>query len=213
MITEDPLETFPACPTYGFSVDPWIEVKNTMRAGGYVTSDRKWQHPLRRFTGVPTGNRPQADIEAILYFWLCVGGLAGRFRFKDWTDYKSALLDNDVTPTDQPIELISGSPSGFQLVKRYVHGALAYTRTVTRPLGSTLRVANELGAEQASTRWTIDEVTGILYPEPTFVGTPTSWGGEFDVYARFDGPFIPEISNHKIQNASCSICETREQSL
>ena len=211
MITADTLETFPRCPTYGFNVDPFILVKIIAREGGFENTDRKWAHPLRRFEGMPMGDRAQADIESILYFWLAVGGTAGEFRFKDWTDYKSCLLDDDVAPTDQPLVFVAGSPGGYQLVKQYTFGALTYQRTIRRPIGSTIRIANETGTEQVSTRWVVEEATGLLTPLGSFAGTPTTWGGEFDVLARFAGPFIPEISNFKIQNASVSICEKREE--
>jgi uncharacterized protein (TIGR02217 family) len=211
MIVADTLETFPTCPTYGFSVDPFILVKIIEREGGYESVDRKWAHPRRRFDGVPIGDKPQADVERILYFYLAVGGMAGEFRFKDWTDFKSCLLDEEPEPTDQPLVYVPDSPAGYQLLKQYTFGSLTYERTIRRPIGDTIRVANEVGAEQAADRWSLDEATGILTPLGGFVGTPTFWGGEFDVFARFAGPFIPEISNREIQRADVHICEKRER--
>lgn len=211
MLVADTIETFPQCPTYGFSVDPFILVKIIEREGGYESSDRKWAHPRRRFDGVPIGDKPQADIERILYFWLAVGGTDGEFRFKDYTDFKSCLLDDDVTPVDQPLVFVDDSPSGYQLIKQYTFGSLTYERTIRRPRGSTIRVANETGTEQVASRWTLNESTGILTTLGGFVGTPTTWGGEFDVLCRFSGPFIPEISNKQIQRADVHICEKRER--
>ena len=213
MITADTLERFPQCPAYGFSVDPNILVKIIIREGGFERTDRKWAHPLRKFIGIPLGDRAQADIERILYFWLTVGGTSGDFRFKDYTDYKSCLLDETISATDQPLIEIDDTAGGYQLIKQYTFGSLTYERPIYRPRGETLVVANELGAQQSSANWTIDEATGVLQPEVGFVGTPTSWGGEFDVRCRFDGSFIPEISNWKIQRADVSICEKRERNV
>lgn len=210
-VIADTLETFPQCPTYGFSVDPFILVKIIAREGGFERTDRKWAHPLRKFTGVPIGNKPQADIEQILYFWLAVGGTAGEFRFKDYTDYKSCLLDDQIASTDQPLVEIDESPGGYQMVKQYTYGALTYERTIYRPIGSTVLVANELGVAQDSSTWSVDEATGIVQTLEGFSGVPTTWGGEFEVLCRFDGPFIPEVSDKDIQRADVSICEKREE--
>lgn len=209
-IQVDDAVTFPACPTYGFTVDPSILVKIVSREGGFERLDRKWQHPRRRFDGVPVGDRPQADVEEILYFWLAVGGISTYFRFKDWTDYKSCLLDDDVAPTDQPFSFEAGSPGGYRLVKRYTIGPYTYDRPIYRPIGDTIRVSNQSGTEQDSSRWILQESTGLLQPLGTFVGEPTGWGGEFDVMVRFNAPFIPEISNFKIQKANVSLIEKRE---
>jgi uncharacterized protein (TIGR02217 family) len=209
-IQDDDAVTFPACPTYGFSVDPSILVKIVSREGGFERLDRKWAHPRRRYDGIPVGEKPQADIEEILHFFLAVGGMSTYFRFKDWTDYKSCSLDDEVTPLDQPFSFESGSPGGYRLIKRYSIGPFTYDRPIYRPIGTTIRVANQSGTEQAESTWILQESTGLLAPLGTFTGTPTSWGGEFDVMVRFNAPFIPEISNFKIQKASVSLIEKRE---
>jgi uncharacterized protein (TIGR02217 family) len=209
-IQVDDAVTFPACPTYGFSVDPTILVKIVGREGGFERLNRKWSHPRRKYDGVPVGEKPQADIEEILYFWLAIGGMSTYFRFKDWTDYKSCVLDDEPTFTDQAFIFESGSPGGYRLSKRYTIGPYTYDRPIYRPIGSTIRVCNESGVEQDSSKWILQESTGLLQPLGTFTGSPTAWGGEFDVMVRFNAPFIPEISNFKIQTASVSLIEKRE---
>lgn len=212
MIIPDTVETFPACPTYGFTADPFILVKIIEREGGFERVDRRWAHPRRRYTGIPIGDKPQRDIEQILYFWLAIGGCSEYFRFKDWTDYKSCLLDDQISPLDQPIQDNGDSDIGsaFQLVKVYTFGSRSYTRTIYRPKGSTIRIANQDGEEQDPSTWVLDESTGIVTPASGFDGVPTTWGGEFDVLCRFDGPFIPEVSNKNIQRADVSLVEKRE---
>lgn len=207
----DDLPTFPTCPTYGFTVDPVFLVKIVQREGGYERVDRKWEQALRKYDGMPTGDQPQADIEELLYFWLAIGGMAGTFRFKDWTDYKSCRLGETISATDQPFSFESGSPGGYRLIKRYTYGSLTHDRTIYRPVGSTIRVANESGVEQSPSTWLLQESTGLLQTLPGFSGTPAAWGGEFDVWCRFNSPFVPQISNHEIQSATVSIIEKRER--
>lgn len=210
MLQADTLETFPVCPTYGFTAEPRYRVKITEREGGYERASRKWSRPLLRFTAVPMGDRAEDDIQTVLYFWHAHGGAANRFRFKDWSDFKSCTVSGTPSPTDQPFTYIPGSPGGYQLVKRYTYGAREQLREITRPAGSTIRVANEFGVEQAASRWLLDESTGLLQTLAGFVGSPASWGGEFYVLARFDSDLAIEISDKQIQRAGFAIAEVRE---
>lgn len=212
MIEADTIPVFPTCPGYGFSVVAQLLVKKTSLESGRKRRDRKWSQGLRRYEGMPTNNRPQESIEAILHFFWAIGGESVLFRFKDWTDYKSCLLDDDVSAVDQPFVVRDDSPAGYQLVKVYqdVTSGLQMVRRISRPVGSTVRVANELGVEQAASRWTLDEATGILVPGGTFSGVPSSWGGEFDVPCAFDGYPQIEITEKKIQSASVTVEEDRD---
>lgn len=207
-ITPDPAPQFPACPAYGFRSDPFFLVKIIAREGGFELVNRKWSLPLRSYDGVPMGDRAQEDIEEILYFWLAVGGMSGSFRFRDYTDYKSCRLGEEITPIDQPLVELDTSPVSYQLTKQYTVGALTHSRPITRPTGATVRIANELGVEQFD--WTLDEATGIVTPGPGFAGVPTAAGFEFDVLCRFNANFSPAIVNHEIQSAEVSLIEKRE---
>lgn len=208
-ITADTTPSFPTCPAYGFRVDPFFLVKIIAREGGYELVDRKWSQPRRQFDGTPLGDRAQEDIEEVLIFWLAVGGMSGRFRFKDHTDYKSARLADEVTPLDQLLLALDTSPATYQLVKRYTVGALTHTRPIRRPIGSTVRISNEVGAEQSD--WALDEATGIITPGGGFAGVPTAAGFEFDVLCRFNDSFSPQIVQHEIQSAEVSLIEVREE--
>lgn len=208
-IVADTLPQFPTCPAYGFTVDPHFDVKIVAREGGHELVNRRWAHPLRRFSGVPIGDKPERDIESILFFWLALGGASNPFRFRDYTDYTSSRLRTAPTAIDQP--LVSAGGGAYHLYKQYIAGPYTYERRIYRPRGSTLLIANEVGAVQASSTWSINEATGVLTTLGGFTGTPTTWGGEFDIKVRFDGPFVPEISNFKIQRADVTLIEKREE--
>lgn len=212
MITTTLLPTFPGCPTYGFTSQPDYLVKIVTREGGYEKRDRKWQQALHRYEGMPMGERPQRDIEAIAEFFHGVGAQTHKFRFLDYADFKSCRLDDDASALDQPFITGPGSPGAYQLVKVYpASPARTTTRVITQPNGGTIRVANEASIEQAAGTWTIEEDTGLLVPGPGFAGVPTSWGGEFFVPCRFDGPLRVEISNFEIQSLACSLIEVRPE--
>lgn len=211
MITTTLLETFPACPTYGFTARPGFLVKIVAREDGSERRDRKWEQALRVYDGVPLGDQREADMYAVYNFFLAGGGTHQRFRFKDWSDFKSCAINATPAPSDQPFVTGPGSPGAYQLVKQYVHGSRVTQRTIYHPKGDTIRVQNTLGAEQPSSAWTIEEDTGLLVPGGSFVGTPGGWGGEFYVPARFATDIDVSIVNYKIQRVTCTLKELRGQ--
>lgn len=209
LIVPSTLELFPECPTYGFTVQPQYLVKIVAREGGFERVDRRWSRPLNVYTAVPMGNRDEADIQSILYFWHAMGGRATKFRFKDWADYKSCPVQNDTAPTDQPFELVTldDSSTGYRLIKVYQVGSLSQVREITQPMGSSISVKNNSGSIQHD--WTLDEDTGILKPGDTFTGTPHSWGGEFYVPVRFDSELSVQTSDKQIETVDFTLTEKR----
>lgn len=192
-ITADTSPIFPNCPTFGFVAEPAYLVKITSREGGYERRDRKWARPLLTVSAAPSGDQSSDEIEDVLHFWHAMGGMSSGFRFKDWTDYKSSRLSAATAATDQPLQTDTNSPAKFRLIKEYIVGSIIQVREITRPLGSTIRIANEVGAVQSD--WTLDESTGLLSIGGSFSGTPTSWGGEFYVWMRFDAQLNPSITS------------------
>jgi uncharacterized protein (TIGR02217 family) len=205
------LPTFPTCPHYGFSSQPDYLVKKVQREGGFERRDRKWAHPLHVYLGAPMGPADEEDIQTLLEFWHAMGGSFQPFRFRDLVDYKSCRRSETPAPTDQPIASIPDSPVGYRLIKRYAVSTFTQLRPIYKIDGSTLRIANEVGVEQAAGTWTINEDTGVLTVSGGFSGLPTTWGGEFFVKCRFQEPFAPEIVDMKIQSLTCNLCELREE--
>lgn len=210
MITADDAAVFPACPTFGFVAEPNFLVKIVQREGGYERRQRVWSQSLTKYTNVPSGDQAQADIEAIYYLWQAVGGMSNAFRFQDQLDYKSCKLDQTPEATDQIIVPSGDSPASFRLAKNYIFGPFTQTRMIQRPIGDTILVANEEGVPQDSSKWTLNEATGVLTPGETFTGTPTFWGGEFDVWVRFDAQLNPTFSNYRILNVTVQLAELRQ---
>src|SRR5690606_38607892 len=106
-------------------------------------------------------------------------------RFKDWGDHRSCLPSGTPSPTDQTIGTGNGAITAFQLVKRYVSGGQTWTRTITKPVADSVRVALD-GAEQAS-GWTVDTTTGVVtFDTAPDNGIAVTAGFAFDVPVRFD---------------------------
>jgi uncharacterized protein (TIGR02217 family) len=206
-IVPDTSPIFPNCPTFGYVSEPNYLVKITQREGGYERRQRMWSTPLTMITGSPTGDQPQKDIEAVLAFWHAMGGLSNAFRFQDWTDYLSCSLDDEPAATDQPLVISGDSPASYRLVKQYVVGSIIQQRYILRPVGSSILIANEVGVAQSD--WTLNESTGLLTKGGSFAGTPTSWGGQFYLWGRFNAQLNPEVSNYKIMNVTVQLAELR----
>lgn len=207
-----PWPIFPACPSFGFTSRPDYSVTIVERASGVRTVNRNWYYPLHTYSAVPIGERAQEDIHRILKFWHAIGGRSGRFLFFDYVDFKSSVdIDVEPTPTDQPLIELEDSPGGYQLVKLYEDEDALFQqqRLIQKPIPNTIRVANDVGAEQPPETWSIDYDTGILTPGGGFSGVPTTWGGQFHVPVMFES--APEISvtNRRIQQTSFALRELR----
>lgn len=201
--------TFPECPGYGFNSQPQYLVKINTRAGGFERIDARWTRPLSVYTAVPIGDRDEEQIQSILYFWHAMGGRGTAFLIKDWLDYKSCPVQNDVTALDQPLEVVTllDATTAYQLTKIYSVGALTQIREITQPVGSTIVIANASGVEQED--YILDESSGILKPGPSFTGTPNSWGGEFNVAVRFDSELSIQVADKLIQSVTFTLREKR----
>lgn len=204
------LETpaFPVCPGFGYTADPNYSVTHVQRAGGRERSNLNWSEALRRFN-FAVGPREEEFISELIEFYHAVGGPAGRFRFKDHSDFLSCRINEDVTPLDQPlVASVDVSPEGYQLTKRYTAGALTRDRRIQKPLGSTIRIADG-GVEKTPTvDFSVDTTIGVVYLNFVPAGALT-WGGEFDVPVRFESTLPVEIIEQRIQSVDVSLVEVR----
>ena len=153
-------------------------------ASGDEERNASWADSRRRYD-VAYGIRKADDLAAVIAFFEARGGRLYGFRFKDWSDYKSALPSVAISRTDQSLGTGTGAATQFQLVKRYTSGAQTWTRTITKPVAGTVLVALN-GVAQPS-GWTVDTATGIItFTVAPGIGIAVTAGFEFDVPVRFD---------------------------
>lgn len=202
-------EQFPVCPSVGSQSAPAYNVSVARMMSGAERRNRFWQYPLHRYT-VSVDPRQVDEVQTVLEWWHAMGGQECGFRWIDYADYKSCRVNQDVTPTDQPISISVESPSSFQLIKEYTVGARTQERIILKPVSGTIRVANGSGVEQPANTWSIDYTTGLLTPLMGFTGVPTTWGGEFDVPVRFEGSELPiTLHQNAVQGTSFVLVELR----
>ncbi|MFV2003269.1 MAG: DUF2460 domain-containing protein, partial [Paracoccaceae bacterium] len=107
------------------------------------------------------GARNIAEIKAIRSAWEACLGQVHSFRFKDWTDFRTATDGVAISATDQAIGTGDGARVAFQLSKTVFFGAQSYTRDIKAPVAATLLVALD-GVLENPANYSLDPLTGIL---------------------------------------------------
>jgi len=153
-------------------------------ASGDEERNASWANSRRRYDAA-YGIRRADDLAAVVAFFEARNGRLYGFRWKDWADYKSCLPSQTPAATDQNIGTGDGTKTAFQLTKTYTSGSQSWTRTITKPVAGTVKVA--IGGTVQSSGWSVDTTTGLI----TFTTAPASGaaitaGFEFDVPVRFD---------------------------
>ncbi|MEO0679024.1 MAG: DUF2460 domain-containing protein [Pseudomonadota bacterium] len=151
---------------------------------GFEERNSRWADSRRRFD-VGLGLRTAADLSAVAALWEEARGRLNSFRFRDWTDYSSAVLPATPGASDQRLGTGDGSSTAFQLRKRY--GTIAvYWRDVTKPVAGSVVVA--LDDVATGSGWSVNNATGVVtFATPPASGVKVSAGFLFDVPVRFEG--------------------------
>lgn len=174
---------FPEAISFGSSGGPRFATTVVETISGHEQRNADWQQ-ARAVYDVGTGLKTESDLFALLAFFRARQGRAYGFRFKDWSDFRSADPGVAPTPTDQAIGVGDGATTAFQLTKRYVSGATVFDRVIRKPVAGTVRVA--LNGVEAVSGWSVDAATGVItFTTPPAVGVAVTAGFEFDVPVRF----------------------------
>jgi uncharacterized protein (TIGR02217 family) len=114
------------------------------------------------------------------------------FRWRDRLDATSAAAGQPISPLDQGLGIGDGATLNYQLVKTYGASFAPYTRTISKPVAGTVRIAVG-GVEAASDAFACDPTTGLVSfaeghaPPP---GAAVAAGFQFDVPVRFDTDYL-----------------------
>lgn len=177
---------FPASLSFGSVGGPERRTDVVTLANGFEERNTPWAHSRRRYDA-GLGMRSLDDIEQLIAFFEARRGQMYGFRWKDWSDYKSARASQSLGYSDQELGTGDGVRTTFQLVKTYVSGDFSYVRPISKPVLGSVRVG--LGASELAEghEFEIDATTGaVTFAAPPDPGTPVTAGFEFDVPVRFD---------------------------
>ncbi len=167
---------FPEDIAYGAVGGPAFSTEVAAVKSGREKRNINWSRARRRWD-VAHGLKTQAQLDALVAFFLNRGGRAHSFPFKDWSDF--------VLPR-QAIGTGDGATAAFQLAKTYTDaGGHGHSRPVTRPVVASVRVWRD-GVEQAA-GWSVERLTGLItFEAPPPAGAMVEAAAEFDVPVRFD---------------------------
>lgn len=181
---------FPVALSFGSLGGPERRTDVVTLASGFEERNTPWEHSRRRYdAGV--GLRSLEDVEAVVAFFEARRGRLHGFRWKDWSDYRSARHGRETTAEDQEIGRGDDVQRVFQLVKSYRSGDAVYTRPIRKPVAGTVRVALSGTELVEGVEFTVDHGAGLV----SFVNAPDSGavitaGFDFDVPVRFDTDMI-----------------------
>ncbi len=176
---------FPADISRGSSGGPERRTEIVTTASGHEQRNTRWADSRRSYNA-GFGVKSLDDIHAVVAFFEERRGRLHGFRWKDHTDFKSCRVSESISASDQPMGEGDGATATFQLVKHYGSGPRRYSRKITKPLAGSVVVAV---AGIATTRFAVDEATGLVTFEPGFIppaGETVTAGFAFDVPVRFD---------------------------
>ena len=177
---------FPATISFGSIGGPERKTEIVTLANGFEERNTPWAHSRRSYDA-GLGLQTLDELEDVIAFFEARRGQLYGFRWKDWTDYKSAVPSEQVAPKDQVLGFGDGTTDEFQLVKTYSSGGESYTRPIKKPVAGTIRTALDGVEMLESSDWAVDEKTGIIkFSQPPADGVIVTAGFEFDVPVRFD---------------------------
>lgn len=174
---------FPFPVSVGATGGPQRRTEIVPLLSGREQRNTAWADSRRRYDAGP-GIRSLSDIHTLLAFFEARRGPLHGSRFRDPFDNRSTAPDQAPAPTDQDLAEGDGSTTAFQLVKHYESGGESWTRTITKPVDGSVRVAVDgVETDGFSADWTTGLVT---LDAPPASGVSVTAGFAFDVPVRFE---------------------------
>lgn len=179
---------FPTSISFGASGGPERRTDIVVLGSGHEERNQRWADSRRRYEA-GYGVKSLDDLQTVIGFFEERRGRLHGFRWKDPADHKSCVLTSAPAADDQLLGTGDGTQTEFQLVKLYGGSFSPWTRTITKPVLGTVKVAVE-GVEQIEgADYFADHTTGLIAFEPDStpgLGAAVTAGFEFDVPVRFD---------------------------
>lgn len=177
---------FPATLSFGSVGGPERRTDVVTISNGYEERNSPWAHSRRRYDA-GMGMRSLDDIETLIAFFEARFGQLFAFRWKDWSDYRSAKPSQDVSAFDQVLGNGDGEKIEFPLMKTYQSGAYNYSRPIGKPVDGSVRVGVEGAELNVGVDCSVDTSNGLItFEQAPPSGSEVTAGFEFDVPVRFD---------------------------
>ncbi len=149
---------FPIHISEGASGGPSFNTNVQIVYSGFEERKQKWEEERNRYEALHE-NIDEEDFYDILKFFKSMRGRLYGFRYKDWGDYKSCDVNDDISATDQTLGNGDGVTAAYQLIKTYNEG-FAYQRDITKPVASTTLLS--IGGVESTTNFSVNTTTGVV---------------------------------------------------
>ena len=181
---------FPTALSFGALGGPERRTEVVTLANGFEERNTPWAHSRRRFDA-GMGLRSLDDVEVLVAFFEARQGQMFGFRWKDWSDFKSAKPSRAITGDDQLLGMGDEVRDQFQLVKHYDSGTAGYERPVTKPVAGTVLISVSGEPQVEGVDYSVEITSGLVtFTHPPDFQAEVTAGYEFDVPVRFDGDTI-----------------------
>jgi uncharacterized protein (TIGR02217 family) len=130
-------------------------------ASGREHRNSRWAQSRRRYDA-GLGVRTIDALHIVIGFFEERRGRLYGFRFRDRTDWRSGPPSKEPTPLDQRLGTGDGTNRSFPLTKTYGSSFAPYQRSITKPVGGSVRVAVNGIEGEVGSAFNCDPVTGIV---------------------------------------------------
>lgn len=173
---------FPFAVALGAVGGPERRTEIVTLVSGREERNTPWADSRRRWDAGP-GVKSLDDLSVLIAFFEARRGPLHGFRFRDPLDNRSCAPSSAPSFLDQVLGEGDGVAVQFQLVKRYESGGESWTRTISKPVEGSVRVALD-GVETACA---VDHATGrVTFDVAPAPGVTVTAGFAFDCPVRFD---------------------------
>ena len=177
---------FPTSLSFGAMGGPERRTEVVTLSNGHEERNTPWAQSRRRYDA-GFGLQSLDDVAALIDFFEARQGQLFGFRWKDWSDYKSARPSRAVTGDDQLIGMGDEEQSQFQMVKNYASGQQSYARSITKLVEGTVQVSVSGDPLVEGVDFEVDLNTGVVtFAHPPDFQAEVTAGFEFDVPVRFE---------------------------
>ncbi len=179
--------------SYGSSGGPGFQTLITEIDSGAEQRVARWATARRRYD-IGYNIKKHADLIDVKRFYMARQGAFRAFRLKDFMDHTSTVDGRaselaGPSPTKDDVEIGIGDASQiqFQLIKKYDFGGpTPQIRTITKPVASSVLIAEDGVLQTEGPDYSVNTATGIItFTVAPAVSVSITAGFLFDVPVRF----------------------------
>ncbi len=171
---------FPMSLAFGAIGGPERRTEIVQLASGAEARNALWAGSRRRWD-VGSAVTTLDELNLLIEFFEARRGPLHGFRFRDFTDDRSARPQQDISALDQPLGTGDGEATDFQLVKHYGETV----RVVLKPVAQSVRVA--IDGSELTGGFSVDTASGrVSFSAPPPTGAMVTAGYRFDCPVRFE---------------------------